>query len=105
MRPIDADALIVSECSQCDGDCHCFNGQKCLECNSHNKCQLREAIDYADTIDAVPVVHARWIAEYRAICSACKTQFDDDMFWIQGEFITPNYCPNCGAKMDAKEGD
>lgn len=59
MRLIDADALIVSECRQCDGDCHCFDGQKCLECNSHNKCQLREAIDYADTVDAIPVVRCR----------------------------------------------
>ena len=57
-------------------------------------------IAHAPQVEAVSVVHARWIAEYRTICSACKTRFDDDMFWIQGDFTKPNYCPNCGARMD-----
>ena len=57
------------------------------------------------TIDAVPVVHARWEENrmyYR--CTACGTDFDDDIVFIHpGEFHLPNYCPECGAKMDAKE--
>lgn len=91
MRLIDADALIVSECRQCDGDCHCFDGQKCLECNSHNKCQLREAIDYADTVDAVPVVRCR-DCRYR-FTSSCpmfheeQTYNDDDGYdWIDHDY-------------------
>lgn len=44
-------------------------------------------------LDVAPVVHARWAAEYRAICSACKTQFDDDVFWIQGGFTAPELLP------------
>ena len=58
-RLIDADALIVSECGQCDGACDICDGEYCLKCNSHNKCQLREAIDYAPTIDAENVVRCK----------------------------------------------
>lgn len=56
----------------------------------------------APTIDAVPVVHGKW--EWNAnngyyYCSNCKTvspREDQD-----GEYCDcPNYCPNCGAKMD-----
>ena len=54
-----------------------------------------EDVDDAPTVDAVQVVHGRWI-EYRCllikenICSNCKE------FYRQAH----NYCPNCGAKMD-----
>ena len=57
--------------------------------------------DVANTIDAVPVVHARWDKPvehglpYAAnhlgvVCSYCCKWSDNDY----------NYCPNCGAKMD-----
>ena len=63
-----------------------------------------EVVKNAPTIEAVPVVHAEWILgldEYDvefAECSACKEVFYDgenDTFDIH-----PNFCPNCGAKMD-----
>ncbi len=63
---------------------------------------LKELIDNAPTIDAVPVVHARWVHEQRYgdsggwvwRCTACRR-----------EAITPiisalKYCHCCGAKMD-----
>ena len=65
--------------------------------------QLLEAILEAPAVD--PVVHAMWIAEYRVTCSACETQFDDDIYWVQGDFIAPQYCPHCGAKMDGEPDD
>ena len=57
------------------------------------------------TIDAVPVVHARWVDKWRGLyanklykCSACKeTALADDKGW----FLT-DYGPNCGAKMDGE---
>ena len=64
---------------------------------------LTRMISNAPTIDAVEVVHARWrmnkkFGDYE--CTACG----------QGDIILPyfkrlklNYCPFCGAKMDAKE--
>lgn len=60
MRLIDADSLIICECGRCDGYCDiCGDGQACLECDSHNKCALRDAIDTAPTVDAVPVIRCR----------------------------------------------
>ena len=59
-------------------------------------------IDDAPTIDAVPVVHARWVHgvtlghEWRK-CSACLVS--------QGIFGCFTYCPNCGAKMDGGKSD
>lgn len=50
-------------------------------------------------VDAVPVVHGRWIPRndewfdfYQ--CSACHVHF-----WT----MRAAYCPNCGAKMDGKK--
>ena len=62
-------------------------------------------INDAPTVDAVPVVHGRWLtweeqfpgrtprkkSGLGVFCSACHNHADN-MF---------NYCPNCGAKMDA----
>lgn len=55
--------------------------------------EFREQLDMMETVDAEPVVHARWerkIGEFE--CSACKKC---------SEYIY-DYCPNCGAKMDGK---
>ena len=54
-----------------------------------------EDVKNAPTVDAVEVVHGRWIPQYPTSafighCSVCKTLASLD--W--------NYCPNCGAKMD-----
>ncbi len=55
-----------------------------------------------NTIDAVEVVHGRWVKQvengmYWYVCSECgeevpKTRYKHDFF--------SDYCPNCGAKMD-----
>lgn len=64
-------------------------------------------INDAPTVDAVPVVHGRWLtweeqfqgrtprkkSKLGVFCSACHNHADN-MF---------NYCPNCGAKMDLEE--
>ena len=59
------------------------------------------------TVDAVEVVHGRWIKNWcnnsfigheYAECSVCDCHMlDTNQFW------NSNYCPNCGARMDAKE--
>jgi len=50
--------------------------------------------------DVAPVVHGRWEEssdEDGTVCSVCGEDF-----W-SGCFVTPwNYCPNCGAKMEAE---
>lgn len=50
------------------------------------------------TVDAVEVVHGRWIdaREYCGdfMCSNCDALYGTNKF---------NYCPNCGARMDLEE--
>lgn len=53
--------------------------------------------------DVVPVVHGRWISkndhgyEWVFVCSNCG--------YVDGYPFNdrPNYCPNCGAKMNGKK--
>ena len=54
-----------------------------------------EQIIQAPTVDAVEVVHGRWIGSghldfFCSVCGAYQT-------YLVG---MTNYCPNCGAKMD-----
>lgn len=61
-----------------------------------------EAIGNAEAVDAVPVVHGRWIprkGKWFAYfqCSVCGEKISYPS--ADGKALT-NYCPNCGAKMD-----
>ena len=61
--------------------------------------EVEQAIMDALTVDAVEVVHGRWVDEYPYVrcseCNAewinCRTDNEPKLFY---------YCPNCGAKMD-----
>lgn len=62
------------------------------------------AIDCIPAADVAPVVHGRWDGDN---CTACKlpwnynmTQDADDWGYFDP---MPDYCPNCGARMDADE--
>lgn len=63
---------------------------------------MLDDIECIPAVDAVPVVHGRWIYgitlnhEWRK-CSECLVSQD-----IFGCFT---YCPNCGAKMDGGKDD
>ena len=50
------------------------------------------------TVDAVPVVHGRWID------IPDKPEWDQKMCSVCGDYFCcqNNYCPNCGAKMEIK---
>jgi hypothetical protein len=59
--------------------------------------------------DVVEVRHGHWIIktdeygnEYM-MCSCCK----DEFYPVDADTVdsTPNYCPNCGAKMDGERKD
>lgn len=61
---------------------------------SYNKMFM--AVANSPTVDAVPVVHGRWIWKDGCFhCSNCKTSNDH----------TPKYCEGCGAKMDLEVKD
>lgn len=59
---------------------------------------LAAAIEYAPTLDVMPVVHGHWIyfKGGRAECSECHYDFYD-VYDIEN---SDNYCRHCGAKMN-----
>ena len=64
--------------------------------------------EYYDIIDAkelteevAPVVHAHNESDTSFMCSNCT--FADFGLFNHGGKYEPNYCPNCGAKMDGGE--
>ena len=72
--------------------------------NTYDCRMPRDIVDAIPTVDAVPVVHGRWINtgdsyedEYCRYnyweCSACGNR-------IAGRYGLHNYCPNCGSLMD-----
>lgn len=48
--------------------------------------------------DVVPVVHGWWNAN--EICSLCGEKSTEGLDATIWNYWLPNYCPNCGAKMD-----
>ena len=70
--------------------------------------EIGAVIDEAPTVDAVEVVHAKWLYDGgsgRYFCSACDEyalSFKKDTLYGGGlyEVCLTDYCPNCGAKMD-----
>jgi len=90
-RLIDADALT--------GKCHQIcevEWNKRASPNSWTDAyeSFIEDIEEAPTVDAVPVVHGRWIkdGDY-VVCSECG----EDHAWDE---YRATYCEDCGAKMD-----
>lgn len=78
-----------------------------------------QEINSIPAADVAPVVHGRWIPSESDFddddtlfdveewcdwqCSACREDICyDDPMPIK---LLPNYCPNCGAKMDGGGGD
>lgn len=85
-RLIDADALIEFASNHVGG---------MVDCND---------IARFPTVDAVEVVHGRWILEEtcgkhtaKFHCSVCDK--------IPKSLCIENYCPNCGAKMDGDQNE
>ena len=75
------------------------------------------SIENAPTVDAVEVVHGRWVnvggdLHYSGVlynCSVCnKVHFVNarhalvTLHYHDEIFNKPQYCPNCGAKMDGE---
>ena len=60
-------------------------------------------IEKMPTIEATPAVHGRWewIEDSTNNCSACG----HTTFFYPCLETVPNFCPNCGAKMDGGVSD
>ena len=61
----------------------------------------RAVISEAPTVDAVPVVHGRWIFhdDGSGTCNQCGIR--QSAIWDYDN--SQNFCGHCGAKMDGKE--
>lgn len=99
-RLIDADAFVLEELYKRD-EIYYRN-----TFDSGVRRVLKE-IFTAPTVDAVEVVHGRWITERTPVetefeCSECGFLLIDADSHAKMEY---NYCPNCGAKMDGDGND
>ena len=116
IRLIDANALkIAFKCREM-ADIDMYGGCHIAECFQGD--EANEIVDKMPTVDAVEVVHGRWeIVEpkcypdltARIRCSACKKEPQKHSYEERGHgygftvnsWDATDYCPNCGAKMDA----
>lgn len=91
MRLIDADELKKNFQDEL------CKGIACAECSMQAEgfCRVERWIDIAPTIEAEPIKHGHWEGDGQ--CSACKE------YPLARYMKNPNYCPNCGAKMDEVE--
>ena len=66
--------------------------------------KFKRMIHSAARVDVAPIIYANWIGNdslYKH-CSNCGHETgDDNIMWgsEEQEFIPPNYCEQCGAKM------
>lgn len=98
MRLIDADALMkhikdVPTWQDCDE--YLWKATNYPH-GMYNPEDIVSSIENTPAIDAVEVVHGRWVYKkthqgMKYVCSECGEI---------PECFEPNYCPNCGATMD-----
>ena len=70
--------------------------------NSWDAPIVRAWLDDQPTVDAVEVVHGKWVYDHwcEFKCSICGEYSNSKPY--KGK---ENYCPNCGAKMDGDSND
>ena len=60
--------------------------------------EIRERIDSIKPADVAPVRHARWV---NGCCDRCG---EHALYWsISSTYHESDFCPFCGAKMDAQK--
>ena len=101
MRLIDADAL------QFEPDENCIANGILIWCGRYGSktmttvlSALKAMIDNAPTVDAVEVVHGRWIHVPSSDMMTGKAYKCSECNKMRYVSYMPNYCQCCGAKMD-----
>ncbi len=109
-----AEALENADADVCETyhDCYCDWG--------FSRKAIEDIVDRIPTVDAVEVIHGEWLVEaytaddsivvipYRKhqhnepFCSRCGHYA---LLNGCGDYVTSNYCPHCGAKMDGGNED
>ena len=73
---------------------------------------ILHCIDNMPSADVQPVKRGEW--DFRGYqlfkCTSCKEIFTQNQLeamvnHTDDEFVFPNFCPNCGARMDLKDGE
>ena len=102
-RLIDANVLIVKMCRACNNEC-------CEEPCEPGECFMYDAINNAPTVDAVEVVHSRWVNIVTIVdglcfgfCENCRTEQKAQNATALKTYH--KYCRWCGAKMDGGNED
>lgn len=93
MRPIDAEAFIENLERFLPGIHQTYLAAAVMRI-------VKEVIDKQPTIEAKPVVSARWKLDSvidSPYCSNCGKEALRDYFEDE---VRSNYCPHCGAQMD-----
>ena len=81
-----------NDCDECpfyDAECSGDGDKRCLSADVLELLKRGRDLE----MDAEPVRHGRW--EHGMRCTQCG----------QIDLSKPNYCPNCGAKMDGGKGN
>ena len=86
-RLIDANALLSTHWLDSLGD-------------EFAKARVKIIVQAMPTVDAVEVVHGRWIDNVDENGFLCNAWLTCSVCRGQNWSKKPNYCPNCGAKMD-----
>lgn len=115
MRQIDADKLEREVTLAYIETCHELTPEQ-IDAVAKFTARVIGEINAAPTHNTEPTKHGRNIADGRVsrgyenisarifLCSECGYGFDDIYLCNERDYsIEPNYCPNCGARMDGGE--
>lgn len=86
-------------------DCVHSNGKKCEDC------EYQDCINFINEVkatDVQPIKHGRWDFQgYQLFkCTNCTKIYTQEQLEDIGEnWAFPNFCPNCGARMDGEQND
>lgn len=74
---------------------------------SKNYRDAHDALEQLPAVDAVPVVHGRWIevGDFIWKCSVCGAEDCYAYTWGEVKRQDDLYSPKCGAKMDGGDND
>ena len=87
---IEREALMVALCKEIVGDGDYYNGKDDMQD------EIRDMVSRFPAADVAPVRHGRWLPFHSTAAGDIQYCSDCEI----GCTWKPNYCPNCGAKMD-----
>lgn len=95
MELFDREAAITAIKSYC-ANCDTYGGKHRMLCGCAQ--EILDKVDEVPTVDAVEVVHGKWI--HGCECSVCHRTYGPRAGTFAEHY---HFCTWCGAKMDAKD--